>query len=114
MFLNARLNPGEYCSCKILNSFKSFVDLCGMSSWEGLRREGGVFEQEGTPALPQNSLTLAGERGPANFDARHRGMLTGKLRPAQALQAAQVSLLRDERYSAPFYWAAFTLQGEWR
>ena len=44
----------------------------------------------------------------------YRGMLTGKLRPAQALQAGQVSLLRDEGYSAPFYWAAFTLQGEWR
>lgn len=31
-----------------------------------------VFELAGAPALPQNSLTLAGERGPANFDARHR------------------------------------------
>ena len=26
----------------------------------------------GASALPQNSLTRAGERGPANFDARHR------------------------------------------
>jgi len=31
-----------------------------------------VFELAGASALPQNSLTLAGERGPANFDARHR------------------------------------------
>ncbi len=31
-----------------------------------------VFELAGAPALPQNSLTLAGERGPASFDARHR------------------------------------------
>ncbi|MFL6335797.1 MAG: carboxypeptidase regulatory-like domain-containing protein [Pyrinomonadaceae bacterium] len=31
-----------------------------------------VFELAGAPALPQNSLTLAGERGPANFDARQR------------------------------------------
>ncbi|HEX8457029.1 MAG TPA: TonB-dependent receptor [Pyrinomonadaceae bacterium] len=31
-----------------------------------------VFDLAGAPALPQNSLTLAGERGPANFDARHR------------------------------------------
>ena len=44
----------------------------------------------------------------------YRGMLVDKLRPAQALQAAQVSMLRDKRFSAPFYWAAFTLQGEWR
>ncbi|HEX8070612.1 MAG TPA: TonB-dependent receptor [Pyrinomonadaceae bacterium] len=31
-----------------------------------------VFDLAGAFVLPQNSLTLAGERGPANFDARHR------------------------------------------
>jgi hypothetical protein len=31
-----------------------------------------VFDLAGAPALPQNSLTLAGERAPANFDVRHR------------------------------------------
>lgn len=31
-----------------------------------------VFDLAGAPALPQNSLTLAGENAPANFDARHR------------------------------------------
>ncbi len=44
----------------------------------------------------------------------YRGMLVHNLRPAQALQAAQVSMLNDKRFAAPFYWAAFTLQGEWR
>jgi hypothetical protein len=31
-----------------------------------------VFDLAGAPALPQNSLTRAGERAPSNFDARHR------------------------------------------
>jgi hypothetical protein len=31
-----------------------------------------VFDLAGAYALPQNSLTFAGERGPANFDVRHR------------------------------------------
>ena len=31
-----------------------------------------VFDLAGAPALPQNSLTFAGENGPSNFDARHR------------------------------------------
>ena len=31
-----------------------------------------VFDLAGASALPQNSLTRAGERGAANFDARHR------------------------------------------
>lgn len=31
-----------------------------------------VFDLAGASALPQNSMTFAGERGPANFDVRHR------------------------------------------
>jgi hypothetical protein len=31
-----------------------------------------VFDLAGASALPQNSLTREGERGPANFDVRHR------------------------------------------
>lgn len=31
-----------------------------------------VFDLAGASALPQNSQTFQGERGPANFDARHR------------------------------------------
>jgi hypothetical protein len=31
-----------------------------------------VFDLAGAPALAQNSLTLAGELGPSNFDVRHR------------------------------------------
>ncbi len=31
-----------------------------------------VFDLAGASALPQNSFTFAGERAPANFDARHR------------------------------------------
>jgi hypothetical protein len=31
-----------------------------------------VFDLAGSSAMPQNSLTFAGERGPSNFDARHR------------------------------------------
>ncbi len=31
-----------------------------------------VFELAGASALPQDSFNLAGERGPANFDVRHR------------------------------------------
>jgi hypothetical protein len=31
-----------------------------------------IFDLAGAPALPQNSLTFAGERGTANFDIRHR------------------------------------------
>src|SRR5207244_8554109 len=43
----------------------------------------------------------------------YKGVLgNGRLRPAEALRAAQVSLWREGRWRAPYYWAAFVLQGE--
>jgi CHAT domain-containing protein/tetratricopeptide (TPR) repeat protein len=33
---------------------------------------------------------------------------------AQALRAAQLELWNSSRWSTPYYWAAFTVQGEWR
>jgi CHAT domain-containing protein len=44
----------------------------------------------------------------------YRRMLSDGERPAAALRAAQVEMWRDKRWEAPYYWAAFTLQGEWR
>jgi CHAT domain-containing protein/Tfp pilus assembly protein PilF len=42
------------------------------------------------------------------------GMLKDNLRPAAALKKAQVSMSEDPRWNAPYYWAAFVLQGDWR
>jgi CHAT domain-containing protein len=44
----------------------------------------------------------------------YRAMLKQGLRPADALRTAQLELSRDRRWAAPFYWAGFVLQGEWR
>jgi CHAT domain-containing protein len=44
----------------------------------------------------------------------YRRVLVGGERPAAALRAAQIEMWRDKRWEAPYYWAAFTLQGEWR
>jgi len=41
----------------------------------------------------------------------YRGLLQQRLAPAAALRAAQVSMWRDPRWSAPSQWAAFVLQG---
>lgn len=34
--------------------------------------------------------------------------------PAAALRKAQLGMLREKRWQSPYYWAAFTLHGEWR
>lgn len=42
------------------------------------------------------------------------GAAIAYLRPAAALRAAQLSMRNDPKWKNPYYWAAFTLQGEWR
>jgi CHAT domain-containing protein/Tfp pilus assembly protein PilF len=44
----------------------------------------------------------------------YQGMLRDELRPVAALRAAQVSMLKEQRWAKPYYWAAFTIEGEWR
>jgi CHAT domain-containing protein len=44
----------------------------------------------------------------------YQGVLVRGMRPAAALQAAQVALRSDARWSSPYYWAGFVLQGEWK
>jgi len=44
----------------------------------------------------------------------YRAMLQQKQRPAAALRAAQLEMMQRKRWQSPFYWAAFTLQGEWK
>jgi CHAT domain-containing protein len=44
----------------------------------------------------------------------YRGMLKENLRPAAALRAAQIEMSKSSRWSSPYYWAGFVMQGEWR
>lgn len=40
--------------------------------------------------------------------------LAAGLSPAQALRQAQLSIWRDPRWAAPYYWSGFVLEGDWR
>ena len=44
----------------------------------------------------------------------YQSMFDDKLSPAAALRAAQINLWKQSAWRSPYYWAAFTLQGEWR
>ena len=44
----------------------------------------------------------------------YRNMLQHGMEPAEALRAAQNSIRRQKKWRSPYYWAAFTLQGEYR
>jgi CHAT domain-containing protein/Tfp pilus assembly protein PilF len=44
----------------------------------------------------------------------YAGMFQRKLTPAAALRAAQLEMARDPRWSPPYFWAGFVLQGDWK
>jgi CHAT domain-containing protein len=44
----------------------------------------------------------------------YASMLRDGRSPAAALRAAQIAVRQQPRWASPFYWAAFSLQGEWK
>jgi len=44
----------------------------------------------------------------------YRHLLVDKLSPAESLRRAQVEMAEDPRWTSPYNWAGFSLQGEWK
>lgn len=81
---------------------------------EGLLSLTRGFMYAGVPRVLV-SLWDVSDSGTAELMVRfYHGMLKEGMRPAAALRAAQVSLMNDKRWASPYYWASFTLQGEWQ
>jgi len=61
------------------------------------------------------SLWSVSDEATAELMARfYRFMEVNRMRPAAALRAAQVEMWKQNRWSSPYYWAAFQIQGEWK
>jgi CHAT domain-containing protein len=95
------------------------LSACQTALGKEIKGEGLVgltrgFMYAGAPRVVA-SLWQIDDRASAEFMKRfYQGMLSQKLRPAAALRAAQISMQKDPRWNQPHYWAAFTIQGEWR
>jgi CHAT domain-containing protein len=62
------------------------------------------------------SLWDVNDASTAALMARFYGGMLGKnqIRPAAALREAQVSIWKSRQWHAPYYWAGFVLEGEYR
>lgn len=95
------------------------LSACQTGLGKEIRGEGLVgltrgFMYAGAPRVVV-SLWSVSDRATAELMSRfYRGILKEKMRPAAALRAAQISLMKEGGWESPFYWAAFTLQGEWK
>ncbi len=95
------------------------LSACQTALGKEIRGEGLIgltrgFMYAGAPRVVA-SLWRIDDRATAEFMKRfYEAMLGQGRRPAAALRTAQLSLLGDKRWREPYYWAAFTLQGEWK
>ncbi|MEW5861730.1 MAG: tetratricopeptide repeat protein [Cyanobacteriota bacterium] len=72
------------------------------------------FMYAGAPRVLVSLWSVNDEATSELMSRFYKKMLQENLKPAAALRAAQIEMLQDSKWKAPFYWAAFTLQGEWR
>jgi CHAT domain-containing protein len=95
------------------------LSACQTGAGKTIRGEGLVsltrgFMYAGAPRVVV-SLWAVSDWATTDLMVRfYHGMLKEGMRPAEALRAAQIALMNDKRYASPYYWAPFTLQGEWR
>jgi len=81
---------------------------------EGLLGITRGFMYSGTPRVVASLWDVRDQATSKLMSEFYEKMLRGGLRPAAALRAAQLMLLKDPRWQSPYYWAGFTLQGDWK
>ena len=102
-----------------LNADLVVLSACQTALGKEIKGEGLVgltrgFMYAGSPRVVA-TLWRIDDRATAEMMRRfYEAMLKDNLRPAAALRAAQLSMLRDRRWHSPHFWAPFTIQGEWR
>ena len=94
------------------------LSACQTGLGKQVRGEGLIgltrgFMYAGMPRILA-SLWSVDDEATAEFMTRfYRLMLKDKLSAAKALREAQIEMQEETKWKAPYYWAAFTLQGEW-
>ncbi|MGI8640522.1 MAG: CHAT domain-containing protein [Pyrinomonadaceae bacterium] len=81
---------------------------------EGLMSLTGGFMQSGAKSV-LSSLWKVDDYATAELMKNfYRELSTKNLTPAEALRNAQIKMRQNPQFKSPFYWAAFTVQGEFR
>jgi CHAT domain-containing protein/Tfp pilus assembly protein PilF len=71
------------------------------------------FMYAGTPRVVVSLWDVDDQATSELMTAFYQKMLQSGMKPGAALRAAQLEMWHNQQYAPPYYWAAFTLQGEW-
>jgi CHAT domain-containing protein len=95
------------------------LSACKTGLGQDMRGEGLIgltrgFMYAGSPRVLASLWSVNDESTAVFMTLFYKAMLEKGLPPAAALRTAQLELQKQEEWQSPYYWAAFTLQGEWR
>ena len=81
---------------------------------EGLMSLNNAFLQAGAKTVVSSAWKVD-DKATAELMQKFYANLIGKsLTPSESLRQAQLEMSQSPRFKSPFYWAAFTIQGEYR
>jgi CHAT domain-containing protein/Tfp pilus assembly protein PilF len=95
------------------------LSACQTGLGQNIQGEGMVgltrgFMYAGAKRVVVSLWSVDDEGTAALMSSFYQKMLQKGLTPAAALRAAQLEMWKQGKWKSPYYWAAFTLQGEWR
>jgi CHAT domain-containing protein len=102
-----------------LSSSLVILSSCNSGRGKEIKGEGVIsltqgFIQAGSKSVV-STLWKVHDKATAQFMKYfYEGIITKKLTPSKALQEAQIQMRQNSNYKSPFFWAPFTLQGEFR
>jgi CHAT domain-containing protein len=102
-----------------LNADLVVLSACRTALGAEIRGEGLIgltrgFFYAGAPRVLASLWQIDDRTGAAFMKPFYEAMLVRHERPAAALRSAQLALWQTKGWDSPYYWAAFTLQGEWK
>ena len=116
---NGFLLAPEIYNLKLSSAELVVLSACQTGLGKEVKGEGLIgltrgFMYAGTPRVVVSLWSVSDQATAELMQRFYQGLLRDKLSPAASLRAAQVTLWKQKQWQAPYYWAAFTLQGEWR
>jgi len=102
-----------------LNADLVVLSACQTGIGKMIRGEGMIglsrsFIYAGAPAVVVSLWSVSDQSTSLLMQRFYKNLVEEHLSKAEALQQARISLLKDEQFAHPFFWAPFVLTGDWQ
>jgi CHAT domain-containing protein/Tfp pilus assembly protein PilF len=102
-----------------INPYLVVLSACRTGLGKLVRGEGMIgltraFMFAGSPSVAVSLWSVSDSSTATLMTEYYKNMIKKDLNKTEALRQAQLTLLKDEKYAHPFYWAPFILFGDWQ